>query len=523
MVTRSRAALAAPAAPAAQQPTRRRRGIRNAREDRVFYALDYVLLTFSFLIVVYPLIYIVSSSFSDALEVMTGRVWLLPINPTLEGYQAVFEYRDVWIGYGNSIFYTVFGTIYNVAMTMIVAYPLSRKDFVGRSPIMFLFTFTMFFHGGLIPTYLLIRSLGMIDTRAVLIIPWAIAVAIHVRRPPAIYVRRHAQNQVPVGLLAPLAPRAPPVARPPRNQPVLFEEPQQAARLTHAAPHEPRHVTHRRLAPPLMRPLLPRPVPAAPPPQRHERRQQRVAQRPHRPHQHQHRSAPPAVQRHVAPGRIVAADQAPAPAPPALREVQLLERKEVAPDRLHAPAGIDPELFVEIKGLVVVEHLEHQTASELLRPQLRAAVGPHRQHRRNKRRPVFFAIGLTNPVGPSTIGIVGIHHLLPCPFAAGLVNSKLRQRGTPPVPASSRCDPRAGSFFAQAQPSATLPARQPPPPPPPPAAVCKAPRQTDPVDRLLLRRRRNPGACRLSNAAEPPRQRNPTCTPAHIVLRCSVA
>lgn len=176
MVARSRAALAAPAAPAAQQPTRRRSGIRNAREDRVFYALDYVLLTFSFLIVIYPLIYIVSSSFSDALEVMTGRVWLLPINPTLEGYQAVFEYRDVWIGYGNSIFYTVFGTIYNVVMTMIVAYPLSRKDFVGRSPIMFLFTFTMFFHGGLIPTYLLIRSLGMIDTRAVLIIPWAIAV-----------------------------------------------------------------------------------------------------------------------------------------------------------------------------------------------------------------------------------------------------------------------------------------------------------------------------------------------------------
>ncbi len=179
MVARSGAELAAPAAPAApdrKEPTRRRSGIRNAREDRVFYALDYVLLTFSFLIVIYPLIYIISSSFSDAHEVLTGRVWLLPINPNLEGYKAVFEYRDVWIGYGNSIFYTVFGTIYNVAMTMIVAYPLSRKDFVGRSPIMFLFTFTMFFHGGLIPTYLLIRSLGMIDTRAVLIIPWAIAV-----------------------------------------------------------------------------------------------------------------------------------------------------------------------------------------------------------------------------------------------------------------------------------------------------------------------------------------------------------
>ena len=164
------------AAPAAPQPTRRRSGIRNAREDRIFYAVDYALLTFAFLIVIYPLVYIVSSSFSDAQEVLTGRVWLLPINPNLDGYKAVFEYRDLWLGYGNSIFYTVFGTLYNVAMTMIVAYPLSRRDFVGRSPIMFLFTFTMFFHGGLIPTYLLIRSLGLIDTRAVLIIPWAIAV-----------------------------------------------------------------------------------------------------------------------------------------------------------------------------------------------------------------------------------------------------------------------------------------------------------------------------------------------------------
>ena len=167
MVARSRAS---------QPPTRRRSGIRNAREDRVFYALDYVLLTLAFVIVIYPLIYIISSSFSDARDVLTGRVWLLPVNPNLDGYKAVFEYGEVWLGYGNSIFYTVFGTIYNVAMTMIVAYPLSRKDFVGRSPIMFLFTFTMFFHGGLIPTYLLIRSLGMIDTRAVLIIPWAIAV-----------------------------------------------------------------------------------------------------------------------------------------------------------------------------------------------------------------------------------------------------------------------------------------------------------------------------------------------------------
>ena len=128
MVRRSGTDLAAgrgwppPPPDAAPPPTARRTRIKNAREDRIFYALDYTLLTFAFVIVIYPLIYIISSSFSDAQEVLTGRVWLLPIKPNLDGYEAVFKYRDVWLGYGNSIFYTVFGTIYNVAMTMVVAY-----------------------------------------------------------------------------------------------------------------------------------------------------------------------------------------------------------------------------------------------------------------------------------------------------------------------------------------------------------------------------------------------------------------
>lgn len=150
--------------------------IRHAREDRVFYLINGVLMTVLFIIVIYPLIYIVSSSFSDANEVLAGRVWLLPRKPSLEGYQAVFEFDQLWVGYGNTAFYTVFGTTYNLLMTMLVAYPLSRRDFVGRSLLMFLFAFTMFFQGGLIPTYLLIRSLGLLDTRAVMIIPWAIVV-----------------------------------------------------------------------------------------------------------------------------------------------------------------------------------------------------------------------------------------------------------------------------------------------------------------------------------------------------------
>ncbi len=173
---RSQAAGAGAAAATLPGGGKRRSSIRHAREDRLFYVLDVGLLGFTFLLVIYPLIYVVSSSFSDALEVVAGRVWLLPVKPSLEGYKAVFEYNELWLGYGNTIFYTVFGTIYNVVMTMLIAYPLSRRDCKGRGLLMFLFTFTLFFQGGLIPTYLLIRSIGLIDTRAALIIPFAIGV-----------------------------------------------------------------------------------------------------------------------------------------------------------------------------------------------------------------------------------------------------------------------------------------------------------------------------------------------------------
>ena len=178
MATMRRAEATGAGATAAALPGggKRRSSIRHAKEDRLFYVLDVGLLGITFLLVIYPLIYVVSSSFSDALEVVAGRVWLLPVKPSLEGYKAVFEYSELWLGYGNTIFYTVFGTIYNVVMTMLIAYPLSRRDCKGRGILMFLFTFTLFFQGGLIPTYLLIRSIGLIDTRAALIIPFAIGV-----------------------------------------------------------------------------------------------------------------------------------------------------------------------------------------------------------------------------------------------------------------------------------------------------------------------------------------------------------
>ena len=144
--------------------------------DKVFN-VTITIITFIFIILcAYPLIYVVSASFSDPMDIFAGKVWLLPSSPTLKGYKTVFDYPDVWIGYGNSVFYTVFGTLINVFMTVLAAYPLSRKDLKYRKPIIMLFTFTMLFNAGMIPNYLLIRDLHLLNTRWALLIPGAISV-----------------------------------------------------------------------------------------------------------------------------------------------------------------------------------------------------------------------------------------------------------------------------------------------------------------------------------------------------------
>ncbi len=144
--------------------------------DKVFN-VTITIITFIFIILcAYPLIYVVSASFSDPMDIFAGKVWLLPSSPTLKGYKTVFDYPDVWIGYGNSVFYTVFGTLINVFMTILAAYPLSRKDLKYRKPIIMLFTFTMLFNAGMIPNYLLIRDLHLLNTRWALLLPGAISV-----------------------------------------------------------------------------------------------------------------------------------------------------------------------------------------------------------------------------------------------------------------------------------------------------------------------------------------------------------
>jgi len=144
--------------------------------DRLFYICVNILMFLILFVVIIPILNVVSSSISEPSAVAQGRVLIFPQGFSLEGYKAVFRDKDIINSYGNSIFYTIFGTLINIIMTIICAYPLSRDDLKGRNIIMFLFTFTMMFQGGLIPNYLLIRDLKMIDTRWSMLIPGAISV-----------------------------------------------------------------------------------------------------------------------------------------------------------------------------------------------------------------------------------------------------------------------------------------------------------------------------------------------------------
>lgn len=149
--------------------------IRNSREDKILYTVAYTIMTLALLIVGYPLIYILSASFSNGNAIQTGEVILWPVDVTLAGYEAVFKHKLIVSGYINTILYTTLGTLLNVSATMICAYPLSRKDMQFKGFYMFLFVFTMYFGGGLIPTYLLMRDLKILNSIWVMVIPGLIS------------------------------------------------------------------------------------------------------------------------------------------------------------------------------------------------------------------------------------------------------------------------------------------------------------------------------------------------------------
>jgi putative aldouronate transport system permease protein len=148
--------------------------IRESYGDRIFLVCIYVFLAIILAVTLYPLIFIVSSSFSSPSAVSGGRVWLWPVEATLIGYKSALQNSQIVTGYANSIFYTAFGTLISVALTTMIAYPLSRKTFFGRSGLMMFIVFTMLFSGGLIPTYLVVKAVGLIDTRWALLLPNAI-------------------------------------------------------------------------------------------------------------------------------------------------------------------------------------------------------------------------------------------------------------------------------------------------------------------------------------------------------------
>lgn len=147
------------------------RGIQMIRQDRWFNFGVSMILLLLVLIVMYPIILVISSSFSSPQAVYSGRVVLWPVDLSVEGYEAVFKNRQIISGTLNSVYYTCVGTMVNLAMTTATAYPLARRTLPGRGFIIKLFVFTMFFSGGMIPNYILLMKLHMLNTRWSLIIP----------------------------------------------------------------------------------------------------------------------------------------------------------------------------------------------------------------------------------------------------------------------------------------------------------------------------------------------------------------
>ncbi len=154
----------------------KKRKIRVSRGDVVFLTLNTLFLVIFFLITLYPLIYVLSASFSDPDAVSGGRMVLWPVGFTLQGYEYIFKYQEIWSGYANTLFYTVFGTLFALLITIPCAYALSRRDLKGRGAVMMYFMITMYISGGMIPGYLNVQSLGLVDTRLFMVITGGLSV-----------------------------------------------------------------------------------------------------------------------------------------------------------------------------------------------------------------------------------------------------------------------------------------------------------------------------------------------------------
>ena len=160
--------------------------------DKAFNVINLLLMLILGVLFIYPMYFVITASISNPDMVNTGKTLLLPKKITFQGYSYVFNENRIWTGYLNTILYTVSGTVLGVLLTIPSAYALSRNDMLGRGIIMKLMVFTMFFSGGLIPTYLVIKELGMINTRWVMIIFGAFSVF------NMIITRTYFQNNIPL-------------------------------------------------------------------------------------------------------------------------------------------------------------------------------------------------------------------------------------------------------------------------------------------------------------------------------------
>ena len=154
----------------------KRAHIQTGLGDRTFDTIVLILMSVFLLICLYPLYFIIIASISDPYMVSSGKVLFFPRGITFNGYERIFHYRKIWTGYRNTLLYTTLGTTINVVITVFAGYALSRRTLVGRKAILMLFVFTMFFNGGMIPTYMVVDSLGLINTIWAMVLPNALQV-----------------------------------------------------------------------------------------------------------------------------------------------------------------------------------------------------------------------------------------------------------------------------------------------------------------------------------------------------------
>lgn len=158
------------------EATVKKQKVRQIGKDKIFDTLVLLFCIITFLIIVYPVYFIVIASFSNPADVAMGKIWLYPKGLCLDGYKEVFKSSEIWIGYRNTILYTVVGTLIFLIINMPAAYALSRKDLKGRKIILIYFMFTMFFNGGMIPTYFAIKDFGLYNTFWVMVLPFSVNV-----------------------------------------------------------------------------------------------------------------------------------------------------------------------------------------------------------------------------------------------------------------------------------------------------------------------------------------------------------